>query len=832
MNLRRPLVLGLRSLAREWRSGELLVLLAALAVAVAALTGVGFLVDRVTGAMQAQATEVLGADLRLQSPQPLSARYLAEAQRRGLETASTTQTLTVVVQGEATQLSNLIAVSAEYPLRGRVKVTGRPFGTPTTTDEVPAVGEIWPDSRLAASLAVSVGDNVSVGELTLRVGRILVARPDQGSGFTELAPSALINGADLAATRLLQPGSRASHAQLFAGSAQPVAEFRTWLLENRTDAERLRDLQDASPQVGNAATRATRFLSIASLAAVLLCAVAVAMTARRYVQRHLDVVALLKTLGASQAFALVFSLTQLLAVAVLATVLGTLAGYLAQTWLLQVLQGLIAADLPPATWQPVAIGLATAVLLLAGFALPPILQLSRVPAIRILRRDLTAPPLLALLAYGPAFLVVVVLVLVVSRDPQLAGWFALGLAGTTALLAAAGFGLVNLMGRMRGRVGVSWRYGLANLARRRGGSVIQVMAFGLGLTALLVLAILRGDLITSWRNSLPQDAPNYFFVNIPDEEREAFGQYLREQGGTATRMLPMIRGRMTAINGTPTTQVRAREGRGEGFARREQNLSWSEELGDSNAVVAGRWFTAEDHGKPLVSVEQGFAESLGLKLGDTLRFDVAGEAFEVTVHSLREVKWDSLQPNFFLMFPPGLLEGTAGTWMTSARYKPAEAASVAQLVRKFPTVSVFDLDDLLGQVRSMIDKAVLAVQSVFVFTLLAGLVVLLAAVQASADERRYESAVLRALGARGRVVLQGVLVEFAAIGLLAGTLAAVVASLAGYGLATFLLEVPYTPDPLLWLIGVTTGTVMVCVAGWLATRGAVRQSPTAVLRQG
>ncbi|MFM1885769.1 MAG: hypothetical protein RL026_926 [Pseudomonadota bacterium] len=832
MNASRAAALGLRSLAREWRSGELGILLLALSVAVAALTGVGFLVDRVNTAMLRQASEVLAADLRLQSPQPVGNAYENEARRRGLETARTTQTLTVVLQGDATQLANLVAVSPGYPLRGQLKVADRPFGVSAVARDIPVRGTVWLDSRLAAALGASVGQEVSIGESTLRVGRILISRPDQGSGFTELAPTAMMHLDDLPAAALLQPGSRATHAVLFAGSVAQVRDFGPWLREHRTEGERLRDLAEASPEVGNAATRASRFLSVASLAAVLLCAVAVAMTARRYVQRHLDVVALLKTLGASRRFALGFSITQMLAVALVATALGTGVGFIAQEGLLRLLEGLVTAELPPAGWQPALLGLATAVLLLGGFALPPLMQLSNVPAIRILRRDLQAPPLTSLLAFGPAVTAVVVLVYAVTQDWALAGAFAAGLAVTAATLALAGYGLVVMMGRLRGRVGVAWRYGLANLARRRGGSVIQVMAFGLGLTALLLLAVLRSDLIDSWRNSLPDDAPNFFFVNIPPEERDAFAAWLKDNGGEATRMLPMVRGRMTSINGVHTSELRRPDGRGERFARREQNLSWSEDLGSSNRIVAGRWFSVADHGKPLVSVATDFAEDLDLKLGDRLGFDIGGEAIEVSVASFREVKWDSLQPNFFLMFPPGLLEGTAGTYMTSARYRPADAAAVAGLVRRFPSVSVFDLDDLLTQIRTMIDKAVLAVQSVFVFTLLAGWVVLLAAVQASREERRFESAVLRALGAGSKVVRRGVVVEFAAIGLLAGLLAALAASIAGAWLAKGLLDVPYTPDPLLWVVGVVAGVIIVCAAGYGATRAAIRQSPATVLRQG
>lgn len=832
MSSRAPLLLGLRTLAREWRSGDLAVLFLALFVAVAALTGVGFLVDRVDRAMRLQASEVLAADLRLQSPDPISAAHAEEAHRRGLASSQVISTLSVVLKDDLTQLSNIHAVTEGYPLRGAVRVAAEPFGPAEPAVGIPARGEAWPDSRLLAALGARVGDRVSVGEIELTVTRVLAARPDQGSGFVDLAPSLLMNEADLAATELIQPGSRVRYSALFAGEWADVREFAAWLADHKTRAERLRDIGEASPEIDNAATRAGRFLSLASLAGVLLCAVAIAMTARRYVKRHLDLAALLKTLGATRATVLAISLVQLSLIAVSAAAVGALAGFVAQLGLLQLLQGMLAAELPPPGWRPLVMGFAAALLLLVGFALPPILQLARTPAIRVLRRDIGPPPLATLFAYGPAALVVGLLVLWVTGDLRLSLWFVLGLVGALGALALAGWLLVIGVGRLRGRAGVAWRYGAANLARRRAESIVQIVALGLGLSALLLLAIIRGDLIDDWRARLPADAPNYFFVNIPTEEREAFTAMLTQSGGRMTRMLPMIRGRMVAINGEDVGSLRFQSERGEGFATREQNLSWSGEIGPDNVITDGHWFTPEEFGEPLVSVATDFQESMGLKIGDLLSFDVAGEMVEARISSFRRVQWDSLQPNFFLMFPPGLLEGAAGTWLSSAHYRPTDPAEVAQLVRRFPGVSIFDVDDLLAQVRSIVEKAVLAVQSVFLCTLLAGIVVLLAAVQSTRDERRYESAMLRTLGASRRMVRSGVLVEFALIGLMAGLVAAAAASVGGYFLATRMLEIPYRPDPLLWVGGGLAGAVLVCIAGWLATRGALQSPPMQVLRSG
>ncbi|HEX4388645.1 MAG TPA: FtsX-like permease family protein [Steroidobacteraceae bacterium] len=827
----RVLRLALRTLAREWRSGELGVLLLALTVAVAALTGVGFLVSRVSAAVALQASEVLAADIRLGSPQPLAEQYFSEARRRGLAAARSTSLLSVVFNGEASQLTAVTAVTAGYPLRGRVLTADEPFARGTPAAGIPAPGEAWPDSRLLMAIGAHLGSQLSIGTASLRVTRVLISKPDQGGTFAELAPALLMNSADLPATNLIQPGSRVSYAGLFAGERAAVDAFKAWLVEHKRAGERLRDITEASPQVRSAVERAGRFLSLASLVSVLLCAIAVAMAARRYVHRHLDTMALLKTLGATRAFTLGVAVLQLLALALLAALAGSAVGFLAQEWLLRTIRGLLAVtDLPPPSATPLAVGFVTAVAVLAGFALPPLLQLARVPALRVLRRDVGPPPPLVLLAFGPAVAVVLGLIYWVVPERRLFLYFAAGLAAFVLLLALAGLALVALAGRLRGRVGIAWRFGVANLSRRRAESVVQLVAFGTGIMVLLLLAILRGDLNGDWQRTLPPNLPNYFFVNIPPGARDEFVQFLAQQGARTTKVLPIIRGRLTAINDKPVEEPRGGHASEENFATREQNLTWSAELGADNRIVAGRWWTGADYGRPLVSLASEFQESLGVQVGDELTFDVAGETIQAKVASIRKVKWDTFQPNFFIVFVPGVLDKVAGTYMTSAYFTPGAGRSLAQLAHRFPSVSIFDIDELLTRVRGVLDRAALAVQSVFVFTLFAGLTVLLAAVQSSRDERRYESAMLRTLGASRTTVVQGVLAEFTTLGALSGVLAALGASLAAYFLTTHWLELRYAFELLPCLEGVAGGALLVAAGGWLATRSVVNQPPLTTLR--
>jgi putative ABC transport system permease protein len=447
-----------------------------------------------------------------------------------------------------------------------------------------------------------------------------------------------------------------------------------------------------------------------------------------------------------------------------------------------------------------------------------------------LRRDVGPPRPLVVLAFGPAILAIVFLIYWVLRDQRTFVAFVIGLSVFVGVVALAGWLLVWLTTRFRGGVGVSWRYGIANLGRRRTESVVQLTAFALGIMMLLLLAVVRNDLLNDWRRSLPEDTPNFFFINIPPDEHAQFTTFLEERGAKHARARPMVRARMTHINGKSIEDIKFNTRRGREFANRDQNITWAEVLGDDNMITAGKWFTPEDFGKPLVSVSTEYMEEMNLKLGDELQFDVAGETHAAKISSVRDVKWDSFQPNFFLMFAPGLLEGSQGTWMTAAHLQTRNPKTIADLVRRFPSVSVFNVDDLLNQVRSVIDKAVAAVQSVFVFTLLAGLVVLIAAVQASREERRYESAMLRTLGANRSTVLKGLLSEFATLGVLSGALAAAGASIAGVYIAKQVLQIPYTADPWVWFYGLAGGGLLVCLAGWIATRSVVNQPPVLTLR--
>lgn len=820
----RGVIFGLSQVSRELKSGEVRVLAAALALAVAAMTAVGFFTDRVLQSVQSRSAEVLAADLVLRSNRAIPAEREELAMALGLRTARTTSFPSVVLAGEDSALADIEGVTGNYPLRGELRTSRALEADSEPAGGVPPPGEAWADPRLMARLGAEVGAQVQLGRIELRVSRLLDYRPDQGFGFAELAPTLLINAEDIAPSGLVAPGSRVSYRLLLAGDRAAVAEYR-----ERVElglGERLRGIEDAQPEVGAAIERAGRFIGLASLVSALIAAVAVAMAARRFASRRMDTVALMKCVGASRRFVLTTMLVQLLVVGLVASLAGMGLGWLAQEGLVRILADLVGDELPPPTLAPALGGLVLAGLVLGGFALVPIIELCRTPPGRVLRRDLMPPSVGPMLLYGAAIGGSLALLAWQVRDASLVGWLALGTAGVVLGLAAGGWLLVWLAGRLRGG-GVAWRYGLANVSRRGRESVIQVGAFGIGLMVLLLLTLVRTGLLEQWRTTLPEDAPNRFLINIQPHEAEGVERFLDERLGGG-ELVPLVRARITEINGQPVAQIDFSSPRAERFVDRESNLSWGESPGPDNRVVAGRWWKEADAAE--VSVEVDFARDLGLTLDDRIEFDIAGERLEVVVTSLRSVQWDSFNPNFFMVFPPELMADYPRTYISSVYVDRARRGDVLELVRTYPSVTVIDIEAAIDQVRDVMNQAALAVQYVFLFALGAGLLVMLAVVQSTREERLYESAMLRTLGARRRVVLAGVAVEFAALGAISGVLAAAGASAVTWLLARRVFQLEFANDPVVWVTGLVAGLVVVGGTGVLATRSVVTRPPASILR--
>ena len=826
----KAILYALRSFRRELRSGEVLVLLAAVSLAVAALTAVGFLTDRIGKAVARQANEVLAADLRLRSQAPVPDAWRELAGEYGLETADTMSFPSVVFHGDDSALSAILAVSDRYPLRGKVRTAPRMFGAQQPVDGIPARGEVWADGALLARVGAEVGDVLDIGELRLTVGAVLTYRPDQSIGFASLAPTVIMNIGDVEASGLIGEGSRVRYALLIAGGDAALADFNDAIEEQLPDEIRVRSQEESSERAYNAADRAQRFLSLTAVISLLLSAVAIAMSARRFAQRRMDTVALMKSLGATQGFVISVALVQLLLLGILGVVAGSAIGYVAEEVLAGILSDLLAGDLPEAGLRPVALATGSALVLLLGFALPSMIQLRNTPPLRVLRHD-AMPPAPSRLFVGGLSLTAVGLLLYRSvGDPRMLVYLIGGIIVIAGALYLVGRGLVALVGRARAGVGVAWRYGLANVSRRGRDSAVQVVAFGLGITVLLLLTLVRTDLLDGWKATLDDQAPNHFLINIQPHERESVAALFAENGIDEPAFTPLVRARMLTINGESVKERSYPNEDGAWLANREANLSWATELSSSNEIVDGAWWPADYSGPPLASIEEEAAANAGLGLGDMLRFFVAGREVEARIASIRKINWDSFQPNFFIVLSPGALDDMPTTYISSMHIADEQQPMLVTLMRQHPAVSVIDLGAILEQVRGIIEKASLAVQAVFVFTLAAGIAVLFAAVQSTIDERRFESAMLRALGAPRRTVFAGVMAEFAALGAAAGILASAGASVLAAVVAVQLFQLPYAFNPLIWLAGVGAGIAVVCLSGFFAARGAVNAKPVDILR--
>ena len=826
----KALTYAIRGFGRELRTGEVLVLLAAVALAVAALTAVGFLTDRIGRGVARQANEVLAADLRLRSPDPVPREWRDAAVEYALQTAETQTFPSVVFGGDLSALATIKGVSDNYPLRGSVRVSDRLFGEQRVVDSIPSPGNVWTDGALMARLGLGVGDYVTVGESDLRVDAVLTYRPDQSIGFASLAPSLLVNLADLPATGLINEGSRVGYALLVAGDESAVAEFYAAVEDELPESVRVRNQEDSSQRAMNATDRAQRFLSLTAVISLLLSAVAIAMSARRFAHRRMDTVALMKSLGAKQRFVISVSSVQIVMLGVLGILVGSAVGYAVENGLTVILADLFASELPGASLRPVGLASGSALILLVGFALPSLIQLRNTPPLRVLRHDEMPPPPSRVLVVGTSLIAVALLLYLTIGDALMLLIVLGGMLVISAALYGVGRLLVSAMGRSRGGVGIAWRYGLANVSRRGRDSAVQVVAFGLGLTVLLLLTFVRTDLLEGWRRTLDEDAPNHFVINIQAHERGSIAEIFQSDGIAAPRFVPLVRARMTEINGesVKTRAYPAEDGRW--MANREQNLSWAESLSASNEIIEGTWWPPDYQGGPLVSLEEEAAMELGVGLGDKLNFLAAGQEIALTVSSIRHVNWDSFQPNFFMVLSPGALDGYPTTFVASLNIEEQQNNVLLRLVRAHPSVSVIDLEAILEQVRGIIDKASLAVQVVFAFTIAAGVAVLFAAVQSTIDERRFESALLRALGVRRRTVLAGVLTEFAALGFAAGLLASAGASILAAVIAVQLFDLDYSFNSMLWVGGLAGGIVLVCVSGFVAVRGAINAPPIDVLR--
>lgn len=831
------LALGWRTLLRDLRAGELRLLIVAVTLAVAALTAVGFFADRLKGGLARDARQLLGGDAVVVSDSPTPASFIERARALGLQSVTTLAFPSMARapdgQGGASRLVALKAVREGYPLRGSLTVSARIEGPGQTTREVPRRGEAWVDPAVLETLGLSLGDPLLLGDAQLRISRVILLEPDRGAGFLNFAPRVMIHVDDLPATRLVQPASRIGWRLAVAGPDPAVARFADWAVVEAKRPEvrgvRVESLEGGRPEMRQTLDRAEKFLNLVALLAALLSAVAVALAARGFAGRHLDDCAMLRVLGQSQR-TIAWSYTyEFAAIGLFASVLGVLIGYAVHFVFIVFMSDLVQTTLPaPGPW-PVAFGLGMGLTLLFAFGLPPVLQLAQVPPLRVIRRDIGNLKPASLLVLGIGVAGFAALLLAASSDVKLGGIAVGGFAGAVLVFAGLSWVAVKLLRRVvNENTAPRWLVlATRQISARPAYVVVQTSALAVGLLALVLLVLLRTDLIASWRQATPPDAPNRFVINVLPEQSQAFQQNLRSAGVRRLDWYPMFRGRLVGVNGHNVGPDDFVDDRARRLVDREFNLSFSAQQPEHNQVIAGRW-KPEEQGA--VSVEEGIAVTLGLKLGDTLRFDIAGVTSEAKITSLRKVDWGSMRANFFVMYPVSELPDMPVTYMGAFR-APERRGFDNALVRAFPNVTNVDMTATITQVQGVLDKVIRAVEFLFGFTLAAGVVVLFAAVTATREERAREFAIMRAVGARGSLLRQVQRAELVGVGLLAGFLASVVASVVGWGLAKYAFDFAWTASPWVPLAGALAGAVLAWAAGWWGLREVLNRPVVETLRK-
>jgi putative ABC transport system permease protein len=831
--------LAWRQSRRDFRAGELRLLALAVMLAVAALTAVGFFADRLNQGLARDAGALLGGDAVVGSDKPAPPELLQRASALGLLSASSTSFPSMGRApdelGGASRLVAVKAVSDAYPLRGQLRLKAAPDAAERNVAGAPARGTVWVDAALLDGLQLKVGDDLLLGDTALQITQLIVIEPDRGAGFMSFAPRVMLNQADLADTGLIQPASRVSYRLALAappGRENALREYVAWAEEQIKTAPlrgvRVESLQSGRPEMRQTLDRAEKFLNLVALLAALLAAVAVGIASRDFAQRHLNDCAMQRVLGLSQArIAGAYSL-EFAGVGALASAAGVLLGFVVHYVFVWLLAGLVNASLPqPGVW-PALFGMGVGMTLLLGFGLPPVLQLARVPPLRVMRRDvgaLKASSALVLAAGSAGF---IALLLAVSADLKLGLIAVGGFAAAIALFALLSWLAVLLLKRAVPEARAPRWLVLATrqIAARPAFAVLQVSALAVGLLALVLLVLLRTDLIDSWRKATPPDAPNRFVINLQPEQAAPFRQALAAAGVQRYDWFPMIRGRLVAINGQPVNGDRLSEDRAKRLVEREFNLSHAATLPAHNPLAAGRWEADEDDA---LSVESGLAETLGVKLGDRLSFDIAGQVREGRITSLRKVDWSSMRVNFFVMFPKAEMPGLPISYISAFR-APEAAGFDNRLSRDFPNITNVDVSASIGQVQRVLDQVIRAVEFLFAFTLAAGLVVLFAAVTATREARAREFGLMRAMGASSQLLARVQRTELLGVGALAGMLASLAAMVVGWALARYAFEFSWNPAPWVPLLGAAAGALLALAAGWWGLREVLRRPVIETLR--
>ncbi len=825
------LLLAIRLLIREVRSGELTILVLALIIAVTSSTAISLFADRLQRTMTHQAADFLAADMVISSPQKLPKNWHEKAGEFSLNQAQTAEFSSVLIENEELLLAGIKAVSPSYPLRGYLKITDSDYQQQQTVRHGPPPGEAWVEKRILSALKLKPGDLLTVGEKGLKITKIITYEPDKRGDLYSLSPRVMINNSDLEATRVIQPGSHVHYYFQYSGETSSLLQFKRWIKPQLNPSQRVMDIHEDRPQLGSALERAERYLGLSSIVVILISGVAIAMATRRYTERHFNTTAMLRCLGCKQNEILWLYLYQFLILGLFASAIGCLAGWLAQAYLFHLLADLLPQQVASPGWVAIVFGFVTGIVILFGFAFPPILRLKRVPPLRVLRRDLMPLPTSAWIVYGVAMSVITVLVWRYTQDIKMTATILGEGLLLIIILGVIIWGLLMASKNLIPYLNLSWRFALQGLLRNQQGSISQMLAFSITLVAMILTFTVRTDLIDDWQKQLPENAPNHFALNIFADQLPAFQQDLLQNKISGSRFYPVVRGRLTAINNIPVQQIVSKDSQGENATHRDLSLTWTDQIPEENRIVAGKWWGALGaEGKPLVSIEQKLAKSLDAELGDILTFTIGSQRLKATIASIRKVQWDTMKPNFYMIFPPGTLDGYAHTFITSFFLPEQKKSLLNKLVKSYPSITVLEVDLILNQFKTILRQLTQAINYLLYFALLAGFMVLFAAVISTLDARVYDGAIMRTLGANRKLLNTTHLLEFLLLGFFSGVIALIISEGIIFALYSYVLHLDYRFNLELWLIVPVMGALIVGIAGYWGVRKVVSQPPSVVLR--
>ena len=822
--------LALRLLWRDSRSGELTLLILALIIAVSSSTAIALFSDRMQRTMNHQAAELLGADLVIASPEIIAPEWLEQAKSLNLTTARTAEFPSVLIEHDELLLTSVKAVSDTYPLRGFLKTSDGEVSAETIVHHGPDPGTAWLEKRLLSALKLKLGDTLTVGEKPLLVTKIITYEPDKKGDFYSFSPRVMINDLDLLATGVIQPGSQVHYYFQFVGdaNANALVAFKNWLKPQLNASQRLMDSHDNRPELSSALNRAERYLGLSSILVILIAGVAIGMATTRYTERHFNATALLRCLGLKQREILWLYSSQFIVLGLIASAMGSALGYCAQVGLFYILRELLPQPIASLSLDSLFFGFIIGMVVLLGFALPPLLRLKHVSALRVLRRELEPPQPAVWLVYGLVISIISLLIWKYTHDLKMtASVLGVGLI-VLLVLGLLIMGLLKLMYKRLDGMSLLWRLGLQGLLRNNRASISQILAFSITLVAMLLSFNVRNDIINDWQQQLPKDAPNHFALNIFPTQVQDFKAELKLQHITGSEFYPVVRGRLIAINDQAVQKRASKDSQGDNALHRDLSLTWAADLPNENKLQAGAWWLDAQPGQ--VSVEQKLAQSLTIKVGDNLTFTVGSQQFNATVANIRSLRWDTMKPNFYMVFSPGTLEAYPSTFITSFYLAESQKELLNALVKKYPSTTILEVDLILQQFKTLLTQLTQAINFLLYFALMAGFIVLLAAVYATLDQRIYEGALMRTLGASRRLLRTAQLIEFSALGLISGVMAMVMSELMLLALYTQVLHISYRPSFYLWLLVPVTNAVLISVVGSWGVRQVLNKPPLQVLR--